>query len=94
MSEIISKTDLVDHVAEIAGITKSQAKNAIDATFDRVEDHVRKGPGSKVRIHNFGTFESKHRPEREAHNPSSGGKVKVPAKNVLAFKPTPALKDL
>lgn len=90
----IGKSELVEAVAESADLSKSKAKDVIEATFQEIEDHLRKGDGYKVRIHNFGTFETRHREAREAHNPASGGKVQVPAKNVAAFKPATALKDL
>ncbi|WP_042806054.1 HU family DNA-binding protein [Thioalkalivibrio sp. ALE19] len=90
----IGKGELVETVADLAGLSKTQAKEVIEATFQKIEDHLRKGDGYKVRIHNFGTFETRHREAREAHNPASGGKVQVPAKNVAAFKPATALKDL
>lgn len=49
--------------------------------------------GEKIQINGFGTFEVTKRAAREGHNPATGEKIKIPAKNVVKFKAGKALKD-
>ena len=48
---------------------------------------------NKIQIPGFGIFEMKKRKAREARNPRTGAKVKVPAKQVVKFKPSETLKN-
>ncbi|MDE6689711.1 MAG: HU family DNA-binding protein [Prevotella sp.] len=49
--------------------------------------------GSDIQLANFGTFELKKKMERVMVNPTTGQRMLVPPKLVLAFKPHPAWKD-
>ena len=60
--KVWGKTELVDKVAEKAGITKKDAKTAIEATMEVIKDSVK--DGAEIRLRGFGT--STVRPERDA----------------------------
>lgn len=49
--------------------------------------------GDSVQMANLGIFEVKKKLERVMVNPTTGQRMLVPPKLVLAFKPTPTLKD-
>lgn len=49
--------------------------------------------GKNVQLANFGSFEVKKKMERIMVNPTTGQRMLVPPKLVLAFKPNPAWKD-
>ena len=49
--------------------------------------------GDKIQLNGFGSFEVTKRAVREGHNPATGEKIKIPAKNVVKFKAAKALKD-
>jgi DNA-binding protein HU-beta len=49
--------------------------------------------GDKIQLNGFGSFEVTKRAAREGHNPATGQKIKIPAKNVVKFKAAKALKD-
>jgi nucleoid DNA-binding protein len=49
--------------------------------------------GEKVIISGFGTFHVRERKSRQARNPKTGGKVKVPKRTYPAFKPSKTMKD-
>ena len=87
----MNKTELVEMVAEKAGMTKKDSENAVAAVLDGITDTMVKG--EKVQLVGFGTFEVRERKEREGRNPSTGETIKIAAQKVPAFKPGKALKD-
>ena len=50
--------------------------------------------GENVTVPDFGTFELKNRMERIVVNPSTGQRMMVPPKIVLAFKAAPVVKRM
>jgi len=49
--------------------------------------------GDSVQMANFGSFEVKKKLERVMVSPTTGQRMLVPPKLVLAFKPNPSMKD-
>ncbi len=87
----MNKADLVNQVAEKAGLTKKDAEKALNATFESISDALSKK--GKVQLVGFGTFEVRKRAAREGRNPATGKKINIPASNVPAFKAGKALKE-
>ena len=87
----MKKVELVEAVAEKAGLTKSDATKAIDATFATITEVLAKG--DKVPLVGFGTFGVSKRAAREGRNPRTGETVKIAARNAVTFKAGTALKD-
>jgi len=87
----ISKTDIVSSVAEQAGLTKTDAGKAVDATLAAISAAL--GRGEVVSLIGFGTFSVKARPARTGRNPRTKEAIDIPASNSPAFKAGKALKD-
>ena len=88
----MTKTDLIDKVAESAGMTKKDAGVAVGAVLETITDALVKG--EKVQLIGFGSFEVRQRAAREGHDPQDPKKIiKIPAKKVPVFKAGKALKD-
>ena len=87
----MNKGDLINSVADAAGITKNQAGSAIDAVFSSIEKAL-KG-GDKASFVGFGTFSTSHKPAREGRNPSTGKTIKIAAKTSVKFKAGKSLTD-
>lgn len=89
----MNKGQLVDKIAEDAGLTKKQATAALSAVMDAVKGALK--AGDKVSLIGFGTWSSVHRPERMGVDPQNpkGPKRKYPAKNVVKFKAGKALEE-
>ncbi|MGB1839957.1 MAG: HU family DNA-binding protein [Longimicrobiales bacterium] len=91
----MNKSDLVDALAEAAGMTKADATRAVDAMFSPdggIISGALKG-GKRVQITGFGTFESKHRKARQGRNPRTGQTIQIAASNTPAFRAGKGLKD-
>jgi len=87
----MNKSDLVDAMAESAGITKAQAGKALDAFTDSVTGALKKK--DKVTLVGFGTFSTSERKARKGRNPQTGAEIDIPAKTVAKFKPGKDLED-
>ncbi len=91
MANTVSKGGLIDAIAGKTGMTKSDAKTAVDAFINEVTDQLK--AGNKIQLTGFGTFEVRHRNERQGVNPSTGKKITIAASNAPAFKAGSALKE-
>ena len=87
----MSKQELVELIAEKAGLSKADAARALDATMESIKEGLKKE--GKVALVGFGTFEAKKREAREGRNPLTGEKVQIAAKVVPSFKAGSKLKD-
>ena len=87
----MNKTELVEKIAAGAGISKVDAKKALDATVAAIKDAL--VAGDKVALVGFGTFSVNERPAREGINPLTKQKSKFAAKKVAKFKPGAELAD-
>lgn len=89
--KIIGKGDLVEIIAKKAEITKKDATLALNTILKAVEEEL--SNGNTVRLIPFGSFEVRHRKGRVGRNPRTKEKIRIPARNIPAFKPGKALKD-
>ncbi|MCK7558802.1 HU family DNA-binding protein [Chitinophaga sedimenti] len=87
----MNKAELVDKLAKDAGITKTQANEALDSFTKAVADTLKKG--GKVTLVGFGTFSVSKRAARNGRNPQTGQIIKIKAKKVAKFKAGKALSD-
>ena len=87
----MNRTELVNAIAEKAGLTKVDAKKALDATIAAITESVKKG--DKVALVGFGTFAVAKRAARNGINPATKKAIKIPEKQVLKFKASSAILD-
>ena len=87
----MSKTELVELIAERAEISKAAAGRALDAALEGITEGLKKE--GKVTLVGFGTFSAKKRAAREGINPLTKEPLKIPAKTVASFKAGSKLKD-
>lgn len=87
----MNKTELVNAVAEKAGLSKKDADIAVAAVIESVIDALK--AGEKVQVVGFGTFEVRERGARTGLNPRTKEKIEIAASKVPAFKVGKAFKD-
>ena len=87
----MTKADLVNSIAEKAGLSKADAEKALKAFTDAVTDALK--AGEKVSLVGFGTFSVGERAARQGQNPQTGAKINIAAAKVPKFKAGKALKD-
>lgn len=87
----MNKTQLIDAIAEAAGLKKKDADAALNAFTDIVADALKKG--DKIQLIGFGTFETRERAARTGRNPKTGATIKIEASKIPAFVAGKGLKD-
>ena len=87
----MNKTELIEHIAKHADISKAAATRALDAALGAVKTTLKKG--GSVSLVGFGTFDVGKRAARTGRNPRTGAAVKIKAAKVPKFKAGKGLKD-
>jgi DNA-binding protein HU-beta len=87
----MSKTALVEKIADQANLSKVDADRALKAFVAVVSESLKSG--EDVSLVGFGTFSVVDRAERQGRNPKTGEVISISAKKVVKFKPGKALKD-
>jgi DNA-binding protein HU-beta len=79
----VNKSELIDAIADGAGISKTQAESALNAMIDAVQDAV--AGGDKVTLPGFGSWSQSQRSARQGRNPRTGEIVQIPASKGVKF---------
>jgi len=87
----VNKAELVEKLAKKTGLTKKDARAALDGVVEVVTAALKKN--EPVIITGFGKFETRKRKATTRMNPQTGQRIKTPAKTVPAFKAGKNLKD-
>jgi len=87
----MNKSDLIGAIAQRAGITKAQAKSAIDSYHETVAEELKNG--GSVEIAGFGSFSVSSRAARTGRNPKTGAALQIKAARVPKFKAGKGLRD-
>jgi DNA-binding protein HU-beta len=87
----MNKGDLISKIADTAGVTKSQAEDALNAVLDGITDSLKSG--ESVTLVGFGTFSANRREARSGRNPQTGETIQIAAKNLAKFKAGKKLTD-
>jgi DNA-binding protein HU-beta len=88
---MMTKSQVVSHLAEKAGIQKKAAVNVLESLVALATKECKSG-GQFV-IPGLGKAVKAHRKERMGRNPQTGEAIKIPAKTVVKFRLAKAFKD-
>lgn len=80
----MNKSELINAIAEKAGLSKVDAKKALEAFTAAVEETL--VAGDKVALVGFGTFSINEKGERTGINPKTKEAITIAAKKVVKFK--------
>lgn len=87
----MTKAELIDAVADAAGVSKADAERTVGAFFDTVVSSAMKG--DKVAWPGFGSFSTTQRPARTGRNPQTGEPVQIKASTAMKFSASSTLKN-
>ena len=99
MASNVTKTDLVDKIAEKSGLSKKDSKASLDALMEVIpevlveEAQKPADERSKIQLTGFGSFEVRDRNARKGRNPQTGEEIEIPARKVPAFKAGKTFKE-
>ena len=80
----MNKAELIDAMAANAGLSKADAKRALEGFTASVTGALTKG--DKVSLVGFGSYSISNRAARTGRNPQTGKEIQIAAKNVVRFK--------
>jgi DNA-binding protein HU-beta len=80
----MNKAELIDAIAAESGLTKADAKKALDGFVNATSTALK--AGDKISLVGFGSFSVSKREARTGRNPQTGKEIKIAAKNVVKFK--------
>ncbi len=86
----MTKTELVETLAEGLGLSKADAQNTLETTLAKITDGLIRD--KRVQIQGFGTFMAKLRKARMGRNPQTKEPIQIPESMTVTFRPGQALK--
>ena len=87
----MNKTELIDHIATTADISKAAAARALDAMVGAVTTTLKSG--DSVTLVGFGTFSVSDRVARSGRDPRTREPITIKAARIPKFKAGKTLKD-
>ena len=87
----MNKSELIDHIAKQADISKAAAGRALEAVVGGIRSSLKKG--APVTLVGFSTFTVGKRAARTGRNPRTNQPIKIKAAKIPKFRAGKALKD-
>jgi integration host factor subunit beta len=88
----MTKSELIDAVAQRTNITKSRAEQVVNCIFESMTHTL--GTGQGIEIRGFGSFTVREYRGYKGRNPRTGDEVHVEPKRLPFFKVGKELKEL
>jgi len=81
----MNKAELIEAVASEAGLSKAEAKRALESFVNQATIALTKE--NRISLTGFGSFSISNRSARIGRNPQTGEEINIAAKKVVKFKP-------
>jgi integration host factor subunit alpha len=92
INDTVTKNELSEALFDQVGLNKREAKDMIDAFFDRIGLSLESGV--EVKISGFGNFQLRNKSARPGRNPKTGQMIPIAARRVVTFHASQKLKDV
>ena len=88
----MNKTEFINAVAEESGLSKVDAKKAVEAFVETVSSELKEG--GKVALLGFGSFSVAEKSARKGVNPKTKQPIEIPARKSVKFKAGAELTEI
>ena len=88
----MNKTEFINAVAEKSGLSKVDAKKAVEAFVETVSSELKEG--GKVALLGFGSFSVAEKSARKGVNPKTKQSIEIPARKSVKFKAGAELTEI
>ena len=88
----MNKTEFINAVAEKSGLSKVDAKKAVEAFVETVSSELKEG--GKVALLGFGSFSVAEKAARKGDNPKTKQPIEIPARKSVKFKAGAELTEI
>ena len=92
INDTVTKSELSEALFDQVGLNKREAKDMIDAFFDRIGHSLESG--IEVKISGFGNFQLRNKSARPGRYPITGQMIPIAARRVVTFHASQKLKDV
>ncbi|OAV66082.1 DNA-binding protein [Bacteroidales bacterium Barb6] len=80
----MNKTEFVNAISDKSGLSKADAKKAVDAFIETVTEELKQD--GKIALLGFGTFSVTEKAARQGVNPKTKEPISIPARKAVKFK--------
>ena len=87
----LTKADLAEHLFNILGLNKREAKELVEVFFEEIRLALEQG--EPVKLSGFGNFNLRDKGERPGRNPKTGQEIPITARRVVTFRAGHKLKS-
>ena len=88
----MNKTEFINAVAEKSGLSKVDAKKAVEAFVETVSSELKEG--GKVALLGFGSFSVAEKSASKGVNPKTKQPIEIPARKSVKFKAGAELTEI
>ena len=88
----MNKTEFINAVAEKSGLSKVDAKKAVEAFVETVSSELKEG--GKVALLGFGSCSVAEKAARKGFNPKTKQPIEIPARKSVKFKAGAELTEI
>ena len=88
----MNKTEFINAVAEKSGLSKVDAKKAVESFVEKVSSELKEG--GKVALLGFGSFSVAEKSARKGVNPKTKQPIEIPARKSVKFKAGAELTEI
>ena len=88
----MNKTEFINAVAEKSGLSKVDAKKAVEAFVETVSSELKEG--GKVALLGFGSFSVAEKSARKGVNPKTKQPIEIPVRKSVKFKAGAELTEI
>ena len=88
----MNETEFINAVAEKSGLSKVDAKKAVEAFVETVSSELKEG--GKVALLGFGSFSVAEKAARKGVNPKTKQPIEIPARKSVKFKAGAELTEI
>ena len=88
----MNKTEFINAEAEKSGLSKVDAKKAVEAFVETVSSELKEG--GKVALLGFGSFSVAEKSARKGVNPKTKQPIEIPARKSVKFKAGAELTEI
>ncbi len=86
----LTKADLAEHLFNVLGLNKREAKELVELFFEEIRSSLSKG--EVVKLSGFGNFNLRDKSERPGRNPKTGQDIPISPRRVVTFRSGHKLK--
>ncbi|MCH9769468.1 MAG: integration host factor subunit alpha [Gammaproteobacteria bacterium] len=87
----LTKADLAEHLFNVLGLNKREAKELVEQFFESIRASLERG--EVVKLSGFGNFNLRDKNARPGRNPKTGEEIPITARRVVTFRAGHKLKS-